>query len=64
MTQAFQAKNKTLLNERVLTKSIKFLFDLINNPQTRLTTISIRHKAGAPMVERERGMQPDVPVTF
>ena len=60
----FQARNKTLVSERVLTKPIDFLFDLTYNPQTQRTTVSIQHKNGAPTVEREGSMQPDVTVTF
>ena len=64
--QQFQAGNKTLVNEEVLMKSIDFLFNLTCNTETQLTTMSIQHKAGVPMVERKReeNMQPDVMVTF
>ena len=41
MKQAFQAKNKTLYSEGVLTKPIGILFDLTYNPQTQLTKMSI-----------------------
>ena len=64
MKQKFQARNKTLVSEGVLTKPIDFLFDLTYNPQTQRTTVSIQYKNGAPMVEREGSMQPDVTVTF
>ena len=60
----FQAGNKALVSEGVLTKPIYFLFDLTYNPQTQRTTVSIQHKNGAPTVEREGSMQPDVTVTF
>ena len=64
MKRMFQARNKTLVSEGVLTKPINFLFDLTYNPQTQRTTVSIEHKNGAPTVEREGSMQPDVTVTF
>ena len=66
MKQEFQARNKALVSERVLTKPFDFLFNLIHNPQTQLTAMSIQHKDGAPMVERKResNMQPDVVVTL
>ena len=64
MKRMFQARNKTLVSEGVLTKPIDFLFDLTYNPQTQRTTVSIEHKNGAPTVEREGSMQPDVTVTF
>ena len=60
----FQARNKALVSEGVLRKPIDFLFDLTYNPQTQRTTVSIQHKDGAPTVEREGSMQPDVTVTF
>ena len=60
----FQARNKALVSEGVLAKPIDFLFDLIYNPQTQRTTLSIQHKNGAPTVERDGSMQPDVTVTF
>ena len=60
----FQARNKTLVSEGVLTQPIDFLFDLTYNPQTQLTTMSIQQKKGAPTVEREGSIQPDVTVTF
>ena len=62
--QMFQARNKTLVSEGVLTKPIDFLFDLTYNPQTQYTTVSIQHKNGAPTVERKGNMQLDVTVTF
>ena len=64
MKQNFQARNKALVSEGVLTKPIDFLFDLTYNPQTLCTTVSIQHKDGAPTVERNGSMQPDVMVTF
>ena len=66
MKREFQARNKALVSEGVLTKPIDFLFNLTYNSQTLLTTMSIQHKDGAPMVERERegNMQPDVVVTL
>ena len=64
MKREFQAKNKALVSEGVMTKPIDFLFDLTYNPLTQRTTVSIHHKNGAPTVEREGGMQPDVTVTF
>ena len=64
MKRMFQVRNKTLVSEGVLTKPIDFLFDLTYNPQTQRTTVSIQHKNGAPTVEREGSMQPDVTVTF
>ena len=64
MKQAFQIKNETLLSDRVLTKPIDFLFDLTYNPQTQLTTMSIRRKAEAPMVERNDKIQLDVMMAF
>ena len=64
MKRMFQAKNKALVSKGVLTKPINFLFDLTYNPQMQRTTVSIQHKNGAPMVEREGSMQPDVTVTF
>ena len=60
----FQARNKALVREGVLRKPIDFLFDLTYNPQTQCTTVSIQHKDGAPTVERDDSMQPDVAVTF
>ena len=60
----FQARNKALVSEGVLRKPIDFLFDLIYNPQTQPTIVSIQHKNGAPTVEHEGSMQPDVTVTF
>ena len=64
MRRKFQARSKALVNEEVLKKPIYFLFDLIYNPQTQLTTMSIQHKDGAPMTKREGNMQPDVVMTF
>ena len=66
MKREFQARNKALVSKQVLTKPINFLFNLTNNSQTLQTTMSIQHKDGAPMVERERkgNMQPDVVVTL
>ena len=60
----FQARNKALVSEGVFTKPIDFLFDLTYNPQTQRTIVSIQHKNGAPTVECEGSMQPDVTVTF
>ena len=53
-----------MISEGVLRKPINFLFDLTYNPQTQRTTVSIQHKDGAPTVERDDSMQPDVMVTF
>ena len=53
MKRELQARNKILVTEGVLTKSIVFLFDLTSNPQTQLTTLSIQHKGGVPTVERD-----------
>ena len=64
MKREFQARNKVLVSKEVLTKPIDFLFNLTYNSQTLLTTMSIQHKDGAPMVEREGNMQPDVVVTL
>ena len=64
MKQAFQASNKALIIEGVLTKSIDFLFDLTYNPQTQPTTMSIQYKKGAPMAVRDGTMQPDMMVTL
>ena len=64
MKQNFQARNKALVSEGVLRKPIDFPFDLTYNPQKQRTTVSIQHKNGAPTVEREGSMQPDVTVTF
>ena len=50
----FQARNKALVSEEVLTKPIDFLFNLTYNFQTQRTTMSIQHIDEAPMVERER----------
>ena len=50
----FQARNKALVSEEVLTKPIDFLFNLAYNSQTQRTTMSIQHIDEAPMVERER----------
>ena len=60
----FQARNKALVSEGVLTKRINFLFDLTYKPQTQHTTVSIQHKDRAPTVECNGSMQPDVKVTF
>ena len=64
MKREFQARNKVLVSKGVLTKPINFLFNLTYNFQTLLTTMSIQHKDGAPMVEREGNTQPDVVVTL
>ena len=64
MKRMFQARNKALVSEGVLTKPIDSLFNLTYNPQTQRTTVSIQHKNGAPTVERKDSMQPDVTVTF
>ena len=64
MKRNFQARNKTLVSEGVLGKPIDFLFDLTYNPQTQRTTASIQHKDGAPTVECDGSIQPDVTVTF
>ena len=64
MKRNFQARSKALVSEGVLRKPINFPFDLTYNPQTQRTTVSIQHKNGAPTVEREGSMQPDVTVTF
>ena len=64
MKRKFQARNKALVSKGVLTKPIDFLFDLTYNPQTQRTTVSIQYKNGAPTVEREGSMQPDVTVAF
>ena len=64
LKQNFQAKSKALVSKGVLRKPIDFLFDLIYNPQTQRTTVSIQHKDGAPTVERDGSMQPDMTVTF
>ena len=64
MKQEFQTRNKALFSKEVLTKPIDFLFDLTYNPQTQLTTMSIQRKDGAPTVERDGNMQPDVSVIF
>ena len=64
MKRNFQARNKALVSEGVLTKPIDFLFDLTYNPQMQCITLSIQHKNGAPTVERKGSMQPDVTVTF
>ena len=47
-----------------MTKPIDFFFDLTYNPQTQRTTMSIQHKDGTPMMERDGSMQPNVTVTF
>ena len=62
----FQARNKALVSKGILTKPNDFLFNLIYNSQTLLTTMFIQHKDEATMVERERkgNMQPDVVVTL
>ena len=62
--EEFQNRNKTLVSEGVLTQPIDFLFDLIYNPQTQLTTMSIQHKKGAPTTDRNGTAQPDVVVTL
>ena len=64
MKRNFQTRNKALVSKGVLRKIIDFLFDLTYNPQTQRTTVSIQHKDGAPTVERDGSMQPDVTVTF
>ena len=64
MRREFQNRNKTLVSEGVLTQPIDFLFDLIYNPQTQLTTMSIQHKKGAPTTDRNGTAQPDVVVTL
>ena len=66
MKRMFQARNKALVSKGVLRKLVDFFFDLIYNPQTQRTTVSIQHKNGVPTVERKgtRNMQPDVTVTF
>ena len=64
MKREFQARNKALASEGVLTRPIDFLFDLTYNSQTQRTTVSIQHKNGAPTVEHKGSMQPDVTVTF
>ena len=64
MKRKFQARNKALVSEGVLTKPIDFLFDLIYNPQTQRITMSIQHKKGAPVVERDGAMQPNVVVSL
>ena len=51
MKREFQARNKALVSEDVLTKPINFLFDLTYNPQTQLTTMSIQHNDGSPTSE-------------
>ena len=64
MKQEFQAKNKVLVSEGVLKQPIDFLFDLTYHPQTQRTTMSIQHKKGAPMMERDGTMQPNVVVSL
>ena len=64
MKRKFQARNKALVSDGVLTKPINFLFDLTYNRQTQRTTVSIQHKNGAPTMERDGSMQLDVTVTF
>ena len=64
MKRKFQARNKALISEEVLTKPINFLFDLTYNPKIQRTTVSIQHKNGAPTVERGGSMPPDLTVTF
>ena len=50
MKRIFQARNKTLVSEKVLTKPIDFLFDLTYYSHTQRTTVSIQHKNRAPTV--------------
>ena len=64
MKRNFQARNKALVSEGVLRKPIDFLFDLTYNLQTQRSTVFIQHKDGAPTVEHDGSMQPDVTVTF
>ena len=64
MRREFQNRNKALVSEGVLTQPIDFLFNLIYNPQTQLTTMSIQHKKGAPTTDRNGTAQPDVVVTL
>ena len=62
--QTFPTKNKKLLSEKVLKKPIDFLFDLTDNLQMQLTTMSIPHKPETLMVEHDGKMQPNVMVVF
>ena len=64
MRREFQDRNKVLVSEGILKKPIDFLFDLTYNPQTQRTTMSIQHKKGAPMVERDGTIQPNVVVSL
>ena len=64
MRREFQVKNKALVGEGILKKPIDFLFDLTCNPQKQRTTMSIQHKKGAPTVEDDGTIQPNMVVSL